>query len=220
MSPAELLLWAGGSVVVLSAALAARRRVQKGSAFARWRRLLYEVSQTMGGRVSAPHPSEAPQLRAEIAGRTVTLTLANFTADPARIRADAQVALPEGGNLVRLYVGWDAVDAPPDFAHVPVQIVTVPPGLDGRLQIHAEDPTVGERFLAQTAVDLLDVRRETEARALEVRVRGGYLTLSTDGTRPTAPMLERTLRAAHRLSDAVQTASRRSSREDDDPSRA
>lgn len=213
MGPGEVILLAGGAVAALSVGIAVAHRIKKGAALARWRMLLDEVAGTMGGRVSAPGPHEAPQLRAEVAGRTVTLTLARFAADPARIRAEAQVALPDRDDLMRLYVGWDAVDPPPDFAHVPTRIVTVPPGLDGRIQVHADEATVAERFVDRCAADLLDVRRETEARALEVRIRGGYLTLITHGTRPTAPMLERTLRAAHRLSDEVHTAAEGSAKE-------
>ena len=219
MSPLELLLWVSGSAAVLSATWVTVRRARRGSAYAQWKRLLDEVSGTLGGRVSAPGPSASPQLRAEIDGRTVTLTLARFAADPARIRAEAQVALPTDGNLVRLYVGWDTPDSPPDFAHVPNSVITIPPGLDGRVRIQTEDASVAAQFIEGIAVDLLDVRRETEARSIEVRVRGGYLTLSTDGTRPTAPMLERTMRAAHRLSQEIHLASNGSPEKDGGPPR-
>ena len=213
LSVVELLLLMGTATLAPMVFIAVRR-TRKHSAYARWRSLLEEVAGALGGRVSAPHPNEAPQLRAEMGGRTVTLTLDRFGPDPTRIRALAQVALPDEDNLVRLYVGWDAPGAPPDFAHVPEQVITIPPGLDGRLRVQTEDSGLAEHFVERAAVDLLDVRRETEARSIEVRVRGGYLTVNTHGTRPTAPMLERTMRAAQRLSEEIHGISKdRSSHE-------
>ena len=165
-----------------------------------WPPLLTAVAARYAGRASSA--GDSPGLRGTVDGTTVTLTLYDTQQPPDRVRAEAEVALPDTNNIFRLHVGWDIIAAPQDLDHVPpVDAGFV--GLDGDVAVRADHPAVALRFLAATALDLIDVRRESLARALEVRVRGGYLQLTLHGMDAHEAAIDRVLKVAASLAHHI-----------------
>lgn len=138
---------------------------------------------------------EAPELRADIDGRTVTVRIVG---DGAAGQARAFVALNAEAPATRLWLGWDAQEPPADWR--PVSEVTVDAHrLDGTVLALSDDASLAQRALDGAYLDLLDVRREAEAHAAILSVRGGYLELQLDGTKVSAHLLNRLARATARL---------------------
>lgn len=170
-----------------------------------WAERLEEVAARVGGRPSVG--AEHPELRAEVDGTTVTLRLVDVAAG-ARGRVEAQASLPDPDNTARLYLGWDTSAPPAGLEHVPEVAPDGPSRLEGHLVLRADDPTLAHRALAAARLDLVDIRKEANARALELTARGGYLTLVVHGLEPTTSLLERSLKVVARLARVVDEASR------------
>ena len=189
----ELLAVAAG-VAVLGGGSWIYSVVKRGNAHARWKPLLDEVARKLNGRASPGSMFDAPELRAELDGLTVTLRLKEIHKSTAQVLAESR--LPESAGAVRLYFGWDVAQAPPDLAHVP--------RVDSREGIaKADDAALAARFFDRAMIDLIDVRREANARALEVIARGGYVTLVLYGIQETTHLLERMLIVSSRLAQTI-----------------
>lgn len=189
-------LAAGGWVV---------RRVGKGRVHGDWSERLQEVADRVDGRASPATADDHPQLRAEVRGLTITLELIDIHAG-SRGRVQAQVPLPDPNNTCRLYLGWDMLKTPKDVMHMP----SVPPGptrLEGQVELRADDGTFAERVLNKAALQLMDLRREGQGRAVELVVRGGNLTLVVHGLEPTTSILERSLKVTADLAHLAHEAS-------------
>lgn len=191
-------LGAAGSV----AAYVGRRRIH-----ARWAARLSAVAGRVEGRASPASAFDDPELRATIDGTQVTLRLLDF-AKGVQGRVQTQAALPDTANLVRLYVGWDVETVPPELAHVPEVTGLGPQRVDGQLHVRAEDAALARRVIGDALLDLADVRREARARAVELVVRGGYVTSVFHGLEPTESLLERALLVTARLAPRIDAASR------------
>ena len=149
---------------------------------------------------------ETPGLRGSVDGLTVTVTLHDVHRGPEKTRAEADVALPDTTTMVRLHIAWDTLSPAVGLEHVPV--IDVPNhGLDGELRVRADDTEAAKVFVTKAALDLVDVRREALAEALEVTVRGGYLQLSLNGMQAHEATLERVLTVAARLARLVDDVS-------------
>ncbi len=191
-----------GAIVVFAGGIVVRRSGQKRLQGG-WTERLQEVAGRVEGRISA---GADPELRAEVEDLTVTLQLINIRAG-AKGRAQAQVRLPDPDNTSRFYLGWDTTESSQGLQHVP----EVPAGLhslSGEVQVRADDPTLALRVMKTAALDLADIRREAQARALELVARGGYLTLIVHGLEPTTGMLERSIKVTARLAHLVDQASK------------
>lgn len=177
--------------------------VRRGRAHARWKAVLDQVAGELGGRASPGSMFDAPELRAEVDGITVTLKLRNIHKSAAKGSALAESKLPERAGSVRLFFGWDVAAAPPGLEHVP-DVESLRTGrVEGAVIAKADDAAVAERFMERAMIDLIDVRREANAHALEVISRGGYLTLSLHGIQETAHMLERIVIVSARLAEMM-----------------
>jgi hypothetical protein len=175
--------------------------VKRGRAHARWKSVLDQVAKELGGRASPGSMFDAPQLRAELEGLTVTLRLSNIHKTAASGIARAESKLPDNAGAARLYFGWDVAAAPTDLAHVPDVPATA--RTDGEVIAKADDAALASRFMDRAMIDLIDVRREANAHGLEVICRGGYLTLVLHGIQETAHMLERIVIVSARLAQLV-----------------
>lgn len=194
-----------GAAALIAGGLAARR-VSKKKVHGDWSERLTEVAQRVGGRASPATADDHPQLRAELEGLTVTLELIDIHAG-ARGRVQTQAGLPDPDNTSRLYLGWDALETPKDLTHIPKQ-TTGPTRLEGQVELRADDAVFGARVLQGAALQLADLRREGQGRALELVLRGGYLTLIVYGLEPTTAILIRGLEVTARLAHLVDEASR------------
>ena len=157
-----------------------------------WAPILKNVADRRDGRASASSPS----LRGSIDGLTVTLTLLDVHRGPERLRAKVEVALPRDPGL-RLYVGWDVLAPAQGFDHVPKIDV---PLRELTAYVRADDKSKAEAILDAIAIDLLDVRREALANAVEVTVRSGYLQLTLHGLQADEAAVDRTLAVTARMS--------------------
>lgn len=173
-----------------------------------WKRHLAEVSTRLGARSSAGTMFDQPELRAEVAGRTITLRLLEGYGSAGAGRAEAEAPLPETLTAVRLYLGWGVERAPAGLEHVPPVPHGPKAGLEGPLTLLAEDGALASRILEGGALDLIDVRREARARVVELTVRGGYLKLAVTGLVPSPHVLERLVRATGRLAELLEIAAR------------
>lgn len=173
--------------------------IRRGRAHARWKAVLDQVADQLGGRASPGSMFDAPELRAELDGITVTLKLKDIHKSAAKGAALAESRLPERAGSVRLFFGWEVEAAPAGLEHVP-DVESLRTGrVEGSVIAKADDASIAERFMDRAMIDLLDVRREAGAHALEVVCRGGYLTLTLHGIQETPHMLERIVIVSTRL---------------------
>lgn len=199
-----MLVWSLiGAGVAAGAALAWSRTGRPGPRV-EWAPLLDAVAARHYGQATG---GSTPSMRATIDELTVTLTLFDTQRGAEQTRAEADVALPNTDNILRLYVGWDAMAAPRGFEHV-AEVDAASTALDGRIHLRSDAPDRARQFLGESALDLVDVRRETLAESVEVRVRGGYLQLQVEGVDPREAAIERLLRIAVRLARSVDRLSR------------
>ena len=195
-----MLAWAliGLGVAAGGAGLAWTRRAARpngGRADAvDWAPILKNVADRRDGRASGG--ASSPSLRGSVDGMTVTLTLLDVQRGPERLRAKVEVALPRDPGI-RLYIGWDVLAPAQGFDHVPKIDV---PLRELTAYVRADDKTKAEAILDAIAIDLLDVRREALANALEVTVRSGYLQLTLHGLQADEAAVDRTLAVTARMS--------------------
>lgn len=169
-----------------------------------WTPILQAVAARYQGAASVG--TRTPGLRSSIDGLTVTVTLHDAHRGPEKTRAEADVALPDTNKVVRLHVGWDAFAPAEGLDHVPI-VDIAPRGLEGDVRIRADDADAVAAFMDAAALDLVDVRREALADAVEVTVRGGYLQLTLHGVQAHEATLERILKVASRLARVVDDVS-------------
>lgn len=203
-----MIEWAILGAAALGAGGVALRAVRKGRVRRRWSGVLADVAQRTGARGSIGSSSDAPELRTEIDGTTVTLKIIGIEKAPRDGRIVASASLPDNANTIRFYFGWDVLEIPRAVEHI--ADVPYPPvqRVEGDVKIRADDGAMASRFLREAIVDLIDVRREATAHALEVIVKGGYLELLVHGLDEHPAVLERTARACQRLAAIVDTISR------------
>jgi hypothetical protein len=163
--------------------------------------MLDSVAGEIGGRASPGSMFDAPELRAEIDGVTVTLKLSNIHKSAERGSAQAEAKLPEVAGAARLYFGWDVPSAPMGLEHVKDVPGTV--RAEGRVIAKADDAALAARFMDRAMIDLTDVRREAQAHGLEVICRGGYLSLHLRGIQETPHLLERMVVVSARLAQLM-----------------
>ena len=196
----ELIAIALGTAVVGSGGLA-YRLFGKRRAHERWKTLLLKVAEKKGGRASPGSMFDAPELRIEWNGTTVTLKLVDIDQGPEGSAAVAAAALPEHLSDLRLYFGWDVDRPPPEVSPLP-EVNTLRQGqLSGQVLARADDPDLAERFLKHALHHLVDVRREAHARSVEVLARGGHVTLTLNGIQETEYMLERIVIVSSQLGE-------------------
>ncbi|MCK6548140.1 hypothetical protein L6R52_19975 [Myxococcota bacterium] len=178
---------------------------RRAKAHGRWKLVLGEVATKLGGRASPGSMFDAPELRAELEGTTVTLKLQDVHLGPKGVaRADANI----GGvdERLRMYVGWDAPATPEGLAHFPEVIAARGVIVEGKLDVRGSDAEVTRRFAELAAAELVELRALTGGRALEVIVRGGYLELRALGAEASAAMVEHLARSAARLVLMIRVA--------------
>lgn len=210
IEPFLLLLVVGG---VGAYTLAGRSR-----AHGRFKPVLDEVARKLGGRASPATMFDSPELRAEIGGSTVTLRLQDIHKAATRGTAVAEAALAEGTPPLRLYFGWDIDVIRPELLYIPEVPVPRAFAVSGRVITRADDPSVAARFADEAVTHLADVRREAEARAIEVLVRGGSLRLAVHGIQASPFMVERIVLACAHLARAAARAAKPGAAPEEAPS--
>lgn len=199
-----MIEWALLGAAALGAGGVAVRAIQKSRARSRWTKVLEDAAQLVNGRASTGGAD--PEFRAEVDGTTVTLKLLGIYGSERDGRVVAIAALPDSSNTQRFYFGWDVLAAPREVEHVTE--VPYPPvqRVDGDVKVRADDAAMANRFMKDAIVDLIDVRREADAHALEVIVRGGYLELRLHGLTTSPRLLERAVRVSGRLGTIVASS--------------
>jgi hypothetical protein len=200
MEPFLFFLVAGGAAAYSFAA--------KGRAHARWKPVLDEAARRLGGRASTATMFDAPELRAEVNGLTVTLKLQNINKAPRRVVSISEASLPEGMSGVRLYFGWDVTRLSRDLEYISEIPFPKAFGLEGRVIVRADDAVVAHHFAERVAIDLVDTRREASAHAVEVLARGGTVRLAVHGLLESAAVVERLVRATARITRSVVESAR------------
>lgn len=196
---ALLLLGLGGAAALATAGGFALGYVRRGRSHRRWQGALTEAAALLpGARTSAGTRYDGPELRVEQDGLTITVAVRGAQ-DPERGEAVARVPLP-GGTVTRLFIGWDEMELPSDWAHVPEV------GIEARGEAHvfarSEEGALAQRVFDGARLDLIDVRREAEAHGVALSARGGYLELRFHGLRVSGHLLERLAKAAARVATA------------------
>jgi hypothetical protein len=176
---------------------------QKGRAHTRWASLLQRVASSLGGRVSTATLFDPPEMRATVGLHVIDVRLRD-TEHPGRGVVLAETRLPQGIEMLRLYVGWDVAMLPRGIEHVPEIPFPDAFGLSGRLTVKASDGGVAHRFSEQAAAILVELRDRSSSRAVEVMCRGGTLTLGVHFVQETPASIERILRAADELAQIVE----------------
>jgi hypothetical protein len=200
----ELVLGLGAAALTGGALFAGWSARKRRSA---WGAAMSGAAAALGGRVSAGGAGDAPELRAEIEERTLTLRLAAVLGARDRRGATAALRLPDGLTPVRLYLGWGVDAAPSGLDHLPSIEQPDSAGLEGRFTVRAEDAALAARFVRAARLDLLDVMRELDTGdGVEVVVRGGYLDLGVRALACSAPLIERMARAARGLAGHLEAA--------------
>ncbi len=179
----------------LGGGLFAWRWIARAKSHGRWKALLHGVAAQLEGRASPS--ADGPELRAEADGQTVTLKLVDYQKSSGHVVA--VVPLPDRSNTVRFYVGWDVPTAPAEVAHIPVVPSPGGLGLDGQVEIRAENAALALRFVPQAALALEDVRQKAGARGLMLTTKGGYLTLTLLGLQQSPELLAQTVRVTAKL---------------------
>lgn len=164
-----------------------------------WPPLLARVAAKYGGRAVTARPIG---LRGTVDGLTLTLSLFDVERGPQRTRAVVDVPVPDASSM-RLHLAWDTLVPARGFDHVPVIDLPIRE-LVGAVTIRADDEDAASSFIAGVAWDLVDVRREALAEAVEVTVRGGYLQLTLHGMQADELTIDRVARVAARLAHRAQ----------------
>ncbi len=203
-----MIEWALLGAAALGAGGYAVRVIQRGRVHGRWSKILDGVAEDLGARPSAGSRFDAPQLRADIEGTTVTIVVKDIHRGVRDRRAVATATLPDIANTVRFYFGWDVREIPVAVEHVAE--VPYPPiqRVDGDVEIRADDAAMATRFMREAILDLIDVRGAASAHALEVIAKGGYLELVLHGVIEQPAVLTRAARVCQRLASIVDTISR------------
>ena len=181
----------------------ALRLLTRGRARDDWSAAMEEAATRVGGRASVASRFDAAELRAERDGATITVRIPDLAAGD-RGKAHAEAAVPASLGDSRLYFGWDVRPAPPEVAHW--SHLPAPLAADGDVELRGDDAGLAQRFADLAFVELLDIRRESEATSVELHVRGGYLHLRLAGVRRTPDMLERLVIVTGHLLQHLTTA--------------
>lgn len=203
-----MIEWALLGAAALGAGGYAVRVIRRGRVHGRWSKILDDVAKSLGARPSAGSRFDAPQLRTEIEGTTVTIVVKDIHRGVRDRRAVATATLPDNANTVRFYFGWDVRAIPIAVEHV--NEVPYPPiqRVDGDVKIRADDAAMATRFMRDAIIDLIDVREAASAHALEVIAKGGYLELVLHGVVEQPAVLVRAARVCQRLASVVDSMSR------------
>ncbi|MBI2378847.1 MAG: hypothetical protein HYV07_32935 [Deltaproteobacteria bacterium] len=194
MDPFSITVLAIGGAIAYSALGRGKRRAAWAPAIEQARaRLLARVS---GG-------SDTPELRADLDGREVMLQLRAIHS-PEQTVAIAETRL--SSEALRLFVGWDVTRVRDDISYIPEVPYPGPQKLSGQVTARADDPAVAERFLVHASSTLLDLRRCSAARALELLARGGLLRIAVHGLAATSLSIERTVTASVELARLLELA--------------
>lgn len=106
----------------------------------------------------------------------------------------------------RLFVGWDA-EAPASVMHW-TELTARARRAPGAWTVRA-DPDFGvEAWLEAAHLDLLDLRKQSRARGVELMVSGGYVRLRLVDARPAPGLVDRAIEAADRLALSLARAAR------------
>ncbi|MEL6189360.1 MAG: hypothetical protein AAFU79_32455 [Myxococcota bacterium] len=193
-----LLLALGGAAALVTAGGFAVGYVRKGRSHQQWQDALTEATALLpGARVSPGTRYDGPELRVDLDGHTVSIAVRGADT-PDRGMALARVALPSSNS--RVFIGWDDVEPPTDWAHVPE--VNVEARADPSVFARSDDAALAQRVFDGARLDLIDVRREAEAHGVALSARGGYLELRFAGLRVSGHLLERLARATARVAEA------------------
>jgi hypothetical protein len=198
MEPFVFFLVAGGA--------AAYQLASKGRAHARWKPVFEDAARRLGGRASTATMFEAPELQADVEGTPVSLRLQNVHKNQRRTVAVAEASLPEGLSGVRLYFGWDVTRLSRDLEYIAEIPFPRAFGLAGRVHVRADDAAVAHRFAERASADLLSLRQESTAEAIEVLARGGSVRIAVHGLSDTAWVIERVVKVAARMAGHVNGA--------------
>lgn len=179
---------------------------RRSRARSRWESVL-EAAQALlpGARIST---SDAPELRAELEGRTVSLRIEDASAGADLATARAFVRLAPSAESLKLWIGWD-VEPPEDWAHVP-EASLGPTALDENLWARAEPTAVAQPAWEEVRWDLVDVRREAQAVSVHLGARAGHLELALDGIVASAALVERLAKSAVGAARALEGLERKS----------
>lgn len=172
--------------------------MKRSRAHNRWKGLLEEAATKLGGRASPATMFDAPELRATLEDVTVTLKLRDIHKPESGV-ASAEARLAGLDERLRIYLGWDVAAAPPGLEHVPELDYGGAAFVEGKVVLRGSDAVIAKRFVELAAIDLVDLRREANARALEVICRGGYLDLRAHGMTESPHMVERLAIVSARL---------------------
>jgi hypothetical protein len=184
------MLEIGAIVVAAAGGAVGWSMFKKSRAHTRWRAVLEEAAKKLDGRASPATMFDAPELRATVKDVLVTVKLQSIH-DPKNGVAIAEAKLPDAAERLRIYVGWDVKKVPPGLEHVPEVEYPRASGLDGKLLVRASDRSIADRFTDAAVIDLVDIRREALAKAIEVIARGGYIHVIAHGLSESAFMVER-----------------------------
>lgn len=177
--------------------------VKKRAPVSPWKTLVAEAAPQLGGRASAGAALDAPELRVELDGVTVTMKLG------IRDQAIATAKLEDGTERLRIFIGWDVKEIPEGLSHFPEIALPVSYTFAGELTTRANERELAERFLERAARELIDLRSGTGARALAVTVRGGHIEVALTGMSQSTGAIEvfakTTVALRHRLNTAERS---------------
>ena len=208
-----MLEWIALSALELGGAGVAVLASRRSRSRDRWRDEFEAAARTLHGRPSLGSASDAPQLRAEIDGRAVTLR-ASVDGKAANERTiAAEIALADAGANLRFVLEAGACEPLGGFEHIPaVEFVSRD---HAKATLRADDEPLARRCIDDAAVDFFDAEREAAARGLRLVIRGGHLTLSLFRARAEARAIVRIARVAVRVAGIAErphtTAAPRSS---------
>lgn len=184
------------------AGVALYRNMKRGKRHGVWRTALEEAATKLGGRASPGTRFDTPQLRAAVDGIDVTVTVKQAHKSDAHGVAIAETPLAEATRNIRLYFGWDVGSIREEIEHFPEVEGFIP--LEGRTHLRSDHPEVARAFVSHAAKDFSDVRREANAHAVEVLIRGGTLRLAVHGVEQSSWMIERIVTATSRLTRGLE----------------
>jgi hypothetical protein len=187
-------------IALVAAGFVARSVIVKSRAKRELGSAVGEAAKRLSARASLG--TDAPELRVELEGFTVTAKLS------ARGTATASTRLEEGAETLRIFVGWDVARAPDGLAHFPEIALPVAYTFTGNVLTRANERELAERILERIARTLIDLRDTARAKTLSLIVRGGHLELELTGIAEDAEVIEALAKATAAIAGKLTAGER------------
>jgi hypothetical protein len=193
-----------GAITLGGLGAVAYRYFRRGKIHRDWSSVLTEAAQRLNGHASIGNRFDAPQLRTNIDGASITISFKDTHRANEKGTAISEVKVNAKAEQYRLYFGWNVQQLRKELTYIPEVELQYGFGLPTPNVVRANDRAFAEQLLKYAANDIVDVKREANAHGIEFLLRAGGLRFAVHGIERSSWMVERLATATARIAKGIE----------------